>query len=226
MAELLDFPRLRERTDNAFRAALIRQAEAAALNADNIAAVISIESGFLPNIQNSQGHNMLGLIQFWRDGFPAVAKRAGMKVKWEDLRTMSAAEQVPLVIAYYQGTRVNADSSPTDYYVATFMPVFVGRPGSMVLAKLNSKEVIPGTTRTQGAYYAANVSLDWDRDGKITIDDITARMNSLMGPAQQRPRVLVDLGEAREAMPAQVGSLGWVLASVFIFYALKRSGKK
>jgi len=208
-----------EKTDDRFRSALVRQALAAQMDADAIAVVISLESGFDANIQNREGHNMLGLIQFWRDGFPAVARKAGLDVRWEDLRTMDAASQVPLVIAYYQLTPIKPTSSPTDYYVATIMPYFVGKPDETIMAEQGSTvPVVPGSSKTRGQIYAANRVLDTNKDGVITVSDLRRTVEGVISNANQRPRtVVLDVPDSYSPASAGFGGVGVALAGVFFF---------
>lgn len=189
---MLDVVGLQARTDNAFRSSLFSRATESDLNPDYIAAVMALESGFDPNVQNKGGAPALGLIQFWRDYFPQIAARAGRPdVQWDALRSMSAVDQVPFVIAYYQGTRVSRESSPTDYYMATFMPAFVGKPPSFELGRRDSTEQIAGLSKAK--VYAQNAGLDSDRDGSITVGDVGKKIESIVATARQRPRVSVVL---------------------------------
>lgn len=182
-----------DRTTDGFRRALIDQAKEAGLNADYIAAVISVESGFRANIQNLGGAPALGLIQFWRDYWAPIAKRAGRPdVKWEELRTMSAEEQVPFVLAYYKGTklpRLGGSATPGDYYMATFMPAFVGKPESFVLGRKGSTERLAGLN--MGKVYAQNKGLDVDGDGEITVGDVGRKVTTAYGKASRLARIEV-----------------------------------
>src|SRR3990172_5143706 len=109
MAQLLDIAGLRERTTNDFRSPLIQLSNAHGLNPSFIAAVMSYESGFDPNIPNGRGAPALGLIQFWKSYFPGVAKLAESLFPsytvpgrtWDDLWRMTAVEELPYVIAFY-----------------------------------------------------------------------------------------------------------------------------
>lgn len=192
---LLNVPGLEARTDNAFRAELVRRSLLAGYNPDYVAAVISFESGFDANVQNKGGAPALGLIQFWRDFFPPLAAAAGMPhVQWDDLRRMSAIEQLPLVFKYLQqsGPKLKASSPVGDYYLTVFMPAAVGRPADFELGKRGSDETVFGLRKSR--VYDQNAGLDADRDGRITVGDVTRKIDGLVAGARQRSRISVDLG--------------------------------
>lgn len=210
---ILDLPGLRERTTNAFRHALVTQCRVAGLNADHVASVIAYESGFRANVQNAEGYASLGLIQFQHAGFSDLARCAGIDESWEDLRHMSALEQVPLVVCYFKRTgvgRINA--SATDYYVATFLPVYLGFPGSTVIAERDSQERILKTRLTKGEVYRKNRTLDANGDGVITIDDLTNRIGTMINLCSSLPRLPIDapaLSPRRDGALVAVGAAGF-----------------
>lgn len=192
MAELMNIPGLASRTDNAFRWALLVGSERFGFNPNYIAAVMRLESNFDPNIQNLQGAPALGLIQFWKSFFPPVAAKAGFpNTTWEDLRHMSAVEQLPFVFASFKGKGLNASSSPTDYYMANFMPAFVGKPDSFVLGEKDSDEFVPGTQLRKSKVYDQNFGLDSDGDGVITVGDVGAKITSIVNAARGKPPIEV-----------------------------------
>ena len=200
-ASLLDVGHLSALTTPAFRRALYEQATAAGFDPDAINAVIAVESGFNPNIQNAGGAPALGLLQFWDMFFPAVAARAGRPdVQWDDLRSLTAEQQVPFVIAYFQGTPIAASSKPHDagdYYVATLLPAFVGAPDATVVGVKGSTDTLlnqsgGSTGLSLGKVYSQNAWLDKNGTGRITVADIKRPTRSLIAAAQSLPRVAVD----------------------------------
>lgn len=216
MPDLLDIAGLRERTTPRFRYELWRQASEAGLNPSYIAAVLRLESNFDPNIQNQGGAPALGLLQFWRDFFPAIVARAAKSrpelasVTWDDLRWLTAVAQIPFVISYFEGVpALHVQSTPTDYYVATFMPRFVGYPSATVLGKRDSAELVPGTKLKLGTVYAQNAGLDVDRDGVITVGDVGRKVETVVAEARKRPPIHVDEGDG-ETMPGLNASIGGV----------------
>ncbi len=121
-----------------------------------IAAVIKIESGGKPDAVNKTS-GATGLIQF----MPQTAKDLGTTV--EALRTMSALGQLDFVERYYEralGGVVPTD--PGDYYVAVFMPAYLGRADSDVIATKGEK------------VYDQNAGLDANNDGELTVGDVRA----------------------------------------------------
>lgn len=204
MPSLLDFPGLRSTTPR-FRAKLVELTRARSLDPDKVAAVISLESGFKPNVQNRGGARALGLIQFYEKYFPPIAAAAGMRVTWEDLRTLSAEDQIPLVLAYFRLAGLTPKSSATDYTVATFLPTQIGKPLSTVIARKDSSEYLPGTKLFLGTIYAANSDLDTDNDGEITIRDLHDRVETLFWDARRKPALQVS-GDAQDVQPS-----GWAL---------------
>ena len=118
-----------------------------------IAAVIKIESGGNPKAVNKLS-GATGLIQF----MPSTAVSLGTTV--EALRGMSALDQLDFVERYFQnalGGFVPSDAG--DYYVAVFMPAYIGRQSSDVIATKGEK------------VYDQNAGLDVDGNGKLTVGD-------------------------------------------------------
>jgi hypothetical protein len=123
-------------------------------DANAIAAVIKIESGGNPKAVNKLS-GASGLIQF----MPSTAKTLGTTV--EALRTMTALEQLDFVERYYENALGGATpSEPGDYYVAVFMPAYIGRPSSDVIATKGEK------------VYDQNAGLDADKNGELTVGDV------------------------------------------------------
>lgn len=148
-------------------AALREQATAAGLNPDTLAQVIRKESGWNPSSVNRDTQKHGGLIQFSRDGFPAVAKAAGRPdVTWEQMLDMSAAEQMPFVAAYYKGKGLTPQSTIGDYARRTFMPAYADAGDDFRLGERGSNEM-RGDVRS-GKVYEQNQRLDLNQDGVIT----------------------------------------------------------
>lgn len=210
MESLLDVPGLHT-TSPEFRARLVELANENDLNADWIAAVISLESGFKPNTPNGKA---LGLIQFYRDYFPGIAAAARMDVTWQDLYHLTATEQLPLVIAFYRLQHMTATQRPVDYLVATFLPNQKGKPRATVLGKQGSKELLPGTKLSLGSIYASNVTYDTNGDRMITIGDLEDRINAVVKAAEERLRIPVGPSILPELQPS-AGNLLWLLSFGF-----------
>ncbi len=161
---------LAERTTNLFRSMLLDMAARLGSDADWHAAVMAVESGFRPAIQNSIGAT--GLIQF----MPTTAHHLGTST--DELASMTAEEQLFYVEKYYHSF-TNRMHSVEDVYMATFMPSMVGRGSDNVIS-------VEGE-----AVYEANKGLDRDHDGVITNGDVGATARAQLQAAATRPRIEV-----------------------------------
>lgn len=124
------------------------------INPANLLAVMRSESSLNPRAVNSST-GASGLIQF----MPRTAQSLGTSV--EAIRQMSAAEQMPYVERFFRSVRLPAGASAGKLYAYVFLP---GRANREVL------------TQSGENFYEANRGLDVDRDGKITIADLDARL--------------------------------------------------
>jgi len=189
---MADLPHVRgiEKTTPGFRAALVRMARKLGLSADAIAAVMALESGFNPQAVNPNG-GATGLIQF----MPATAVNLGTTAA--ALRGMTAIEQLLYVERYFQGNpRLKAGSRAGDYYMATFMPGFMGLPDATPIAFRGDK------------IYSVNKGLDQNADGIITVGDVRGVLESELARASSKPRIQVDENAAPEVQTAGVGDDG------------------
>ena len=124
------------------------------IDASNLIAIMKSESSLNPQAINpSTGAS--GLIQF----MPNTAKSLGTTV--EEIRKMTAVQQLPYVEKYFKSVRVQPGSSAGRLYAYVFLPARANR------------EVL---TQAGENYYESNKGLDIDRDGKITIADLDARL--------------------------------------------------
>lgn len=153
--------------------ALREQATAAGLNPDILAAIVSQESGWNPAEVNKKTGKHAGLIQFSEAGWKGVANAAGRPdVSWQEMRGMSAEEQVPFVVAYYKDKGLTPESTAGDYYKRTFMPGFAKEGDDFVLGERGSQEM-KGDVRS-GKVWDQNRGLDLDGDGRITNGEVRA----------------------------------------------------
>lgn len=153
-------------TTPAFRAALWDTANRHHWNVDAIAAVISAESGFKPSARSSlPGQTAAGLLQ-WID---ATAKRLfGMSA--DKVATLTAERQVPLIEKWFFATLGDGPHRPVDYYLVGWGSAS-GRPDSDILAS-------SGDT-----LYKLNSALDVNHDGRITVSDLRAKVEAVLGSA-------------------------------------------
>ena len=124
------------------------------IDASNLIAIMKSESSLNPQAVNPVT-GASGLIQF----MPNTAKSLGTTV--EEIRKMTAIQQLPYVEKYFKSVRVQPGSSAGRLYAYVFLP---GRANREVLTQAGEN------------YYESNKGLDVDRDGKITIADLDARL--------------------------------------------------
>lgn len=109
--------------------------------------VMSHESGIRADAYNPSGP-AYGLIQFFGKGYSYV-------------KNLSAEQQVPLIAAYYHSHAPYANAGQV--YGQNYLPARMverGRDPSTVLSEAGE------------AFYDQNTSLDFNKDGKITIEDL------------------------------------------------------
>lgn len=165
--------------------ALNQQASAAGLSPGSLAAVIKHESGWDPS-RGSGGDagkdTHAGLIQFSKNLWPGVAAAAGRPdVSFEEMRGMSAEDQVPFVVAYYKGKGLTPDSKEGDYRLATYKPKYLKEGDDFVLddaKEAKGIKVTPENARldknADGVInsYEQNAGLDTNQDGHITAGEV------------------------------------------------------
>jgi hypothetical protein len=181
--QMLDIAGLRQNTSEGFRSALAEMALSIGLDPSLVAACMRVETGgtYSPSIQNPYT-KATGLIQF----MPKTALSMGTTI--EQLASMSATAQLEYVKRYFRPylSRIRP-WVPGDYYLAVFMPAYIGRDPSTVLFS-------SGQTG-----YAQNAGLDRDGDGFITVGDVTTTINRVVAEAQTRPPIEVDVGTSMVA---------------------------
>lgn len=208
--ELLNLPGL-DRTTAAFRSALVELSHESALDPNKVGAVISLESGFDPTAING---THAGLIQFSRRYFAPIAERAEMDVDWEDLPELSAEEQLPLVMAWFRLHGLTWESRPVDYLLSVFMPGYMGRPPSHVLAKRGDFSLLPGSTVSLDEVYRQNTAYDTNGDGEITISDLESKIEGVIARARRSS------GLPPAAPPEPRTDWGWLFGGALVFGGL------
>jgi peptidoglycan hydrolase-like protein with peptidoglycan-binding domain len=144
--------------DPDFNKKLDKIADALGVSSKDLVAIMKQESGVNPAAVNKLS-GATGLIQF----MPDTARRLGTNV--EELRTMSAVEQLDYVYKYFRMVGVKPGMGLGDLYMAVFMPKYVGADDSTVLGK-------EGASGFSGKVYAQNKGLDKNKDGSITVADV------------------------------------------------------
>lgn len=142
-----------------------------------MASVMRSESGFNHQAINPRG-GATGLIQF----MPATAKKLGTST--EDLAAMSDVEQLAYVEKFFKPW-AGRIKSPGDLYMATFLPIFVGKPSDTIIGQKDNKDVIAGNL-TYHKVWDYNKVFDKDKDGIIRVSDVTGRANSIYNAGVKR----------------------------------------
>ncbi len=114
-----------------------------------------------------------GLIQFTE----AARGGIGWKGPLSGIAALSAEDQIPLVYAYYKPHA--PFRSPGEVYGFTFVPAWKRNPNAnLVYADPNARPANEppwqASWGSEGNTYAQNRSLDVNKDGKISIGDLTA----------------------------------------------------
>ena len=188
MTTFLDFPGLRKRMtlEPRFGIEVLKMAGRLNLDPNYILSVMSVETAgtFDPAIQNPINPNpelrATGLIQF----MPATAKSLGTSIP--ALRAMTAVEQLQYVERYFaqNGGRIRHDV-PGDYYMAVFMPAFIGEPQDKVLGRENDPTLLAGLKMS--AIYDQNKGFDRSQRGFFTVGDVWQTTLARIASANQRP---------------------------------------
>lgn len=141
--------------DPEFTAELNRVAKKFNINANDLLAVMLVETGgsLKPDIRNPKS-GATGLIQF----MPSTA--AGLGTSTDELARMTRAEQMKYVEKYFDN-KLPQGATGGQIYAAVFLPAFI------------KEDVL--TVRGE-RYYEANVGLDYNQDGKITRSDLDAHV--------------------------------------------------
>lgn len=149
------------RVSQAFKAKVIEIAGRLGVSPGYLMACMAFETGetFDPAIKNAAGSGATGLIQF----MPGTARALGTTV--EALADMTALEQLDYVEKYFKPYRGKLKTLE-DVYMAILYPAAIGKPGSHVLFETGS------------VAYEQNKGLDEDRDGNITLAEISAKVRA------------------------------------------------
>jgi len=162
---------------------LERIAARCSFDPDELATIISIESGW-----RSGAHNAIragGLIGF----LPSTLARLGWSGTPEQFWQLSIAEQLPFVESFYRPWcgRIHR---PGDLYLATFWPGAVGA---------NDEDVIAAPQGPNRIVWEQNPGLRGP-DGTITAGSVRGAVLRAMERASRRPRYVPGLGTTVEAV--------------------------
>lgn len=207
MTDLYRFTGLEKRSPS-FRREFVAMSERLRIDPNYLCAVIQTESGFDPYISNqwaiAHGRTVdqaaFGLIQ----AMPFVLRSYGLTAT--QLLGMSDIDQLHLVVERFYRPHAGKIASPGDAYMATFLPAFVGRDPSFVLGvddnltahvdddghlvltggyEVSGEDPL-GYGLRLGAVYEQNSGFDRDKDGTITVGEVTATAERNYREAQAR----------------------------------------
>ncbi|MEZ4775057.1 MAG: transglycosylase SLT domain-containing protein [Bacteroidia bacterium] len=136
-------------------------------------AVMYSESKLNPSVINRRGSGATGLIQFMVPTVRELNDRLGTNYYMSDVRKMEAHQQMELVREYLQTVRERYGEyeSLTDLYLAILYPKALEFGPTYVLYAKPTK------------MYNQNVGLDENKDGSVTVTDISDRMRRLFPTA-------------------------------------------
>lgn len=205
----VEFPAFRglSRTTAGFRAELLRAASRMGLDPEPLAAVMALESGFNAQAVNPDG-GATGLIQF----MPSTARALGTTT--DELFRLSATAQLPFVEKFYAKVGLRGGAAPGDYYVATFMPSFIGHAGDEVIASAGQR------------VYESNKGLDRNADGFLTVNDVRSVLEGELSRARAASPLLIDPSVPSDASGAASSTFPLVaLAAGVVFLNWKEVRK-
>lgn len=136
-------------------------------------AVMYSESKLNPSVINRRGSGATGLIQFMVPTVRELNDRLGTNYYMSDIRKMEAHHQMELVREYLQTVRERYGEyeSLTDLYLAILYPKALEFGPSYVMYAKPTK------------MYNQNIGLDENKDGSVTVTDISDRMRRLFPTA-------------------------------------------
>jgi hypothetical protein len=157
-----------EPTPEEFRNSLYTYAEQAGLNPEAVARVVRHESGGKPGAVNPLTSKHAGLIQFSKETWAGLAKDAGVNITWDEMRQMSAEEQLPFVMQYFSRLGLGPADDPGQYALGAFFPLALNEPDDFVIGRKGSAERLGGLS--MGKIWSQNPGL---RNGDtITAGDV------------------------------------------------------
>jgi Transglycosylase SLT domain len=139
---------------------------------DYLMAAMAFETAgtFSPSIPNAAGSGAVGLIQF----MPATAQALGTTT--DELGQMTAEKQLDFVAQYFAPKRGRLQTLE-DVYMAILWPAAIGKPIDYVLFDRDDP--------LHPKRYIQNAGLDFNKDGKVTKGEATARVGKMLERGKQ-----------------------------------------
>ena len=187
---------LSKSTTPEFRKKLVCIADSLGLDPSYMAAVMLLESRFDPKAKYSATNPKtkvkrtvaVGLIQFTNAAVPLV------EAKLTEIEQMDAMQQLDLVDKFFAAAPKSKLKTVGDYYMATFMPGFVGKSASTVIFR-ESNDRKPGTNGPKDngfEPYRMNKAFDTNKDGTITVGEVHSKIEPVIRAAKKHPPVVVN----------------------------------
>ena len=148
-----------------------------------LASVMLSESGFDHTAVNPHG-GATGLIQF----MPSTSANLGTST--EELAAMTDVQQLAYVEKFFRPW-AGRIKTPGDLYMATFLPIFVGKPRDYIIGQKDNHNQIAGNL-TYHKVWEYNKGFDSDKDGKITVGDVSGRANGYYSAGMSRGMLTPD----------------------------------
>jgi hypothetical protein len=175
--------------------------------------VMQLESGIDPSATNKQG-GATGLIQF----MPDTAIRLGTTA--DALRRMTSLHQLDYVESFYRRYAGNLHSVG-DVYMVTFYPDLAFKAAETVVARKGQ------------AVYDQNVGLDVDKNGVLTVGDVTKKAEnalyvySLRGPYTFKPQTAKTFnGAVKDAAVTNIVAAAIVAAAIHLLHKAVKKGRR
>lgn len=155
--------------DSIFRVSLVGMGERLQIHPSWLLAVMFHESRLNPAALNFRGSGATGLIQFMGPALKDINKRLGTQYYLSHIKAMDAVTQLHLVEEYYRMVqeRYGSISNFTDAYLAVLYPKAIGKSPDHILFSRPSRS------------YRQNSGLDINKDGRVTVGDISGRLNRM-----------------------------------------------
>ena len=148
-----------------FKAKVIKICKNLDFEPDHLMTCMAFETGetFRPDIKNGAGSSGTGLIQFMKDTADLL------KTDTKQLAAMTAIEQLDYVEKYFR--YIQRRHKKLD----TLESVYFAILDSSAIGKANDATVFKGGTKE----YKSNKGLDKNKDGQITVSEVTAKIRAM-----------------------------------------------
>ena len=174
-----------DKTSESFRQRLVEAADEIGTEPDYLATVITFESvgTFSPSVRNPLS-GCVGLIQFCPVAAEQAAKDAGMSMPGKDaqdwLAQMTGEEQLRYVVSYFlRRSKGRRNLTLEQTYLLVLAPAHAFKDLGTVAYSAGTIE------------YTQNKHMDRDKDGKITVSDISSVIRAVYQKNLNNPRIPV-----------------------------------